>query len=72
MVARGLWAYYRKILTFESYLTGYVTMTISVRTSFKTKAIDKQHFLSELSIAKGYYRSILTKQKILKTVLTLG
>ncbi len=41
--------YYRKILTLKSYLICLVTMVISVRTTFRTKAITEQHFLSALS-----------------------
>ncbi len=45
----NLGAYYRKILTLKSYLICLVTMVISVRTTFRTKAITEQHFLSALS-----------------------
>jgi len=42
-------AYYRNIITLKSYLICLVTMVISVRTTFRTKAITEQHFLSVLS-----------------------
>jgi len=42
-------AYYRNIQTLKSYLMCLVTIVISVRTTFRTKAITEQHFLSALS-----------------------
>ncbi len=42
-------AYYRKVLTLKSHRICLVIMVILVRTTFRTKAITEQHFLSALS-----------------------